>query len=157
MLALAAVAFLAAGYFLMGRVDNFLARHVAAPDEEQARFTDLALFADEETVRALGSRLKAAGITFDAILGGDDLAGSHYRLVCAAGEDDLQNLLICSLSRKQGKPTPALAVCNDPRYSKLFSQAGASCLAADELTPQRIAGELALIGARKDKQGDLAC
>lgn len=157
MLALAAVAFLAAGYFLMGRVDNYLARHVALPDGGQARFADLALFADEKTVRALGPRLKAAGITFDVILGGDDLAGSHYRLVCAAGEDDLQNLLICSLSRKQARAIPALAVCNDPRYSKLFSQAGASCLAADGLTPQRIAEELALIGARKDKQGDLAC
>ena len=157
MLALAAVAFLAAGYFLMGRVDNFLAGHVAAPDEGQAPLADLALFAAEQTVRALGPQLDAQGITFDAILGGDDLAGRPYRLVCAAGEDDLENLLICSLSKKQGRPIPVLAVCNDPRYRKLFAQAGASCLHIDELTPRRIAGELALAVARQETQGDQAC
>ena len=157
LLALAAVLFLAAGYFMMGRADNYLAVHVGVPDEGQAPFTDLALFAAEETVRALGPQLDALGITYDAILGGDDLTGSHYRLVCAAGKDDLQNLLICSLSRRQGRKTPALAVCNDPRYRRLFTQAGASCLHMEELTPRRIAGELALTGSRQETQGDLAC
>jgi len=156
LLALAAVLFLAAGYFMMGRVDNYLARHVAAPDEGQA-VTDLALFASEETVRDLAPQLGAAGISFDVILGEGDLAGSHYRLVCAAGRDDLQNLLICSLSKKLDGDRPALAVCNDPLYRNLFHQTGASCLAIEELTPRRIADELALLQPREEKQGDLAC
>ena len=115
------------------------------------------MFAAEETVRALGPQLGAAGISFDVIRGEGDLAGGHYRLVCAAGQDDLQNLLICSLSKKLDGDRPALAVCNDPLYRKLFSRAGAACLAIEELTPRRIAEELALLQAREEKQGDLAC
>ncbi len=156
-LVLVMLAFLPAGYWLMKRLDVFLSRPFAAPDGRAAPEIDLALFAGEELLRGLCPALKEAGISFDVIRDGDDLSGRAYRLVCALGENDLQNLLICSVRKKLDSGCAVLARCNDPLYRNLYRDAGARCLDETEITALRIAGELRTIREHRREPGGLAC
>ena len=156
-IALAAVTFLLAGYWLMKRLDYFLAFHIAVPEDAAKPGADLALYAPEELKRALCPKLTQAGIAFDLIEDEESLAGQNYPLICALGDDDLQNLLLCSLGKKLGQGHSIVARCNNPLYRSLFQDTGAVCLETSEPPEERILCEVKRIRENADLRGTPAC
>ena len=156
-IALAAVTFLLGGYWLMKRLDYFLAFHVAVPEDAAKPGADLALYAPEELRRALCPRLAQAGVAFDLIEDLESLAGRDYPLICALGDDDLQNLLLCSLGKKLGQGHTIVARCNNPLYRSLFRDTGAFCLETGEPPEARILFEVKRIRESAEMRGTPAC
>ena len=156
-IALAAIIFLLAGYWLMKRLDHFLAFHITVPDDTARPSADLALYAPEELKQNLCPKLTQAGIAFDLIEDEESFAGQNYPLICALGDDDLQNLLICSLGKKLGQGHTIVAKCNNPLYRNLFQDAGAFCLETSEQPEERILWEVKRLRESTDLQGGLAC
>ena len=156
-IALAAIIFLLAGYWLMKRLDYFLAFHIAVPEDTAKPAADLALYAPEELKQNLCPKLTQAGIAFDLIEDEESFAGRDYPLICALGDDDLQNLLICSLGKKLGEGHTIVAKCNNPLYRSLFHDTGAFCLETSEQPEARILSEVKRMHENVDMRGGLAC
>lgn len=151
-------AFLPAGYWLMKRLDHFLTHHIALPTEETEKVPlDVALFAEETLLRTLVPGLKEAHISVESIQSDDDLCGRQYKLMGALGDDDLQNLLVCSLGKKRMPHCIILAKNNNPLYRNLYRDAGAKCLDRSELTVERIIEELHPSRSEMNRQEDPGC
>jgi len=151
------VCFLLAGYWMMKRLDLFLSQNLIGTDEAVSPVVDIALIANEELSRELGSMFRTGDISFDVLQGEDDFYDHEYRLICAFTQDDLQNLLFCTLGKKISKARSAFSRCNNPLHRNLFRDAGAQCLEEADLTLARIKRELTQITVNAEKYGDGGC
>ncbi len=126
-ISLAAVALL--GYWVMGRVDAFLAENAQLPPPKR-RPRYLLYFG----VDAQDARLRGEDGLWELLETPDIRPDISPKVVAALSEDDLENILLSTQARRRSPGCVTIARLNDPAYVALFRRAHISHVVRGELT-----------------------
>ena len=116
------------GYYLMRRLDRFIAAGGIPESPAARRQSAVLIFGGPEISGTLAASLEEKGITYEVTDHPDLLEYSAFLAVAAISESDLDNLLLCSEAKRLRPDILSFAICNDMTYKSVFDNAGIGCV-----------------------------
>ncbi|PHV70491.1 hypothetical protein CS063_10405 [Sporanaerobium hydrogeniformans] len=121
------------GYLIMDKLDRFMMRGGFV--EEKISPVQILLFGEGRLVYQIENYLKEKEMTYELITeitAVEKCKNCGYLL--ALSEDDVENLMICSLAKKRWEFRKSLALCNDSANQSIFRQYGVKVLERQTLS-----------------------
>ena len=126
------------GYFLMCRLDRFIAQGGFAKEPEASIEKEILLYGEQEILDEISHALDAAAITYDRTAGPEIKDGTAYRWIGAFSGDDEDNLLICLSAKRKNVSIRTMARCNNMIYKNIFRQMKITVILQSEVPVSRI-------------------
>lgn len=126
------------GYFLMGRLDQFIERGGFVKEPEASTEKEILLYGEPETIDRISHALDAAAITYDFTTEPTIKDGTIYHWIGAFSKDDTNNLLICLSAKRKNSGIRIMAKCNNNIYENVFKQTGITMIFQKDIPINRI-------------------
>ncbi len=116
------------GYFIMDRLDNFLASSHCFPEAKNIvskiqESHDTLVFGKPDTSIDIYKILEKEKIRFDKAENINELNQSHpYKYLFAVDKADLENIMICSLCERLKSGVNKIAILNNPENKNVYEK-----------------------------------
>lgn len=129
------LAFMAILYRWMCHLDEFCGLKIDPGQDSEYVWKDVLLFGKDPS---LCSSLRSQRLDFDTVECPAFPLLRMYRIVAAISENDLDNMLLCTLAKQRDPSVRTVALCNGRVYREIFDQPAVDVVVTDRLTILKI-------------------
>lgn len=136
------------GFFIMDRLDNFIASSHCFPDvknivPEKQEHHDTLVYGKSDISIDIYRLLEKRKIMFDKAENINELDQSHpYKYLFAADKTDLENIMICSLCERLKNGVNKIAILNSSEYRNIYEKYHIPFLYMNLITATQMVSEL---------------